>query len=633
MAFPEVYSVGHEALHKTELNDPDPRGLVLMFEQPRASETYICGVDPTVGIVGWNRNLRTKDDIRTDNGAIEIIRRGKGGKPDVQVCEYAAPIDPEDLATVANILGHLYAGNDDNGCCMQIIEVYPGPGLLTQRKMINTFGYMNMFVWKYLDSMQPKATGSLGWVSSPKSVRDLWIRGTRHISRDQLRILSPFLAEELVHCEADPLKMTAKAASGKHDDRVRAMLMAIWCVPPASLVQRSDGLWVPISSINVGDDVVGKGSEHVQALIVRHKAAPMMSISISGSHRPLVCTKEHKVLVQRYRSGRGNRKDRNFAGAPLEWLAAENLQKGWYVLIPAQFKQPETTIPYDRLWFMGWYLAEGFLSKKNGIVLTLGPHEMNIAVQLQMIAQAWLDEQQPLYQGRKAGKVYIRRTRTSLTINFASPVIAEFLRRHCGTGSHTKRLSPLLCNSSRLLPLVLGWLGGDGCKVQDRATITTVSEQLALQMRQVLLNHGIWCTCHKQHVPARMIEGRQLAAMISYIITIGKPWLRALEGHGLPPIRRQRIAICEQGFMTPITKITVEPYDGLVYDLTTTGHTFASEGVVVHNCAHDWNYQFEDTTVEVVEGKQPNWQSSDCTLDQMYDQWNQRWDELSEGSQ
>ena len=230
MAFSEYYRIGHLGnLTKADAPfDKDPRGLVLMFEEPSSKETYVCGVDPTVGIVGWNRQLRTRDDLRTDNGAIEIIRLGRNGKPDVQVCEYAAPIDPEDLADVADSLGRLYAGNDENGQCLMCIEVYPGPGLMTQRKMLSGLGYYNMFVWKYLDSMSVKLTTSLGWQSSPKSVRDLWIRGTRHISLDKVKVLSPYLAEELAHCEADELKMTAKASSGKHDDRVRAFLMAIW---------------------------------------------------------------------------------------------------------------------------------------------------------------------------------------------------------------------------------------------------------------------------------------------------------------------------------------------------------------------------------------------------------------------
>ena len=228
--FSGIYRIGNEGiLEATDApQDQDPRGLVLCMEPPSARETYVMGIDPTVGIVSWNRQLRTRDDLRTDNGAIEILRVGRNGKPDVQVCEYAAPIDPEDLADVANVLGRLYSGNDDMGQCLCIIEVYPGPGLLTQRKMLNSLGYTNMFIWKYLDSMSVKLTTSLGWQASPKSVRDLWIRGTRHITKDQIRILSPYLAEELAHCEADDLKMTAKASSGKHDDRVRAILMAIW---------------------------------------------------------------------------------------------------------------------------------------------------------------------------------------------------------------------------------------------------------------------------------------------------------------------------------------------------------------------------------------------------------------------
>jgi len=228
--YSKYYRIGNEGeLKDTNApDDLDPRGLVLMLEPPLNRETYVMGIDPTVGIVTWDRQLRTRDDLRTDNGAIEILKVGRNGNPDVQVCEYAAPIDPEDLADIANVLGRLYAGSDDMGQCLCIIEVYRGLGLLTQRKMLNSLGYHNMFIWKYLDSMSVRLTTSLGWQSSPKSVRDLWIRGTRHITKNQIRILSSYLAEELAHCESDELKMTAKASSGKHDDRVRAILMAIW---------------------------------------------------------------------------------------------------------------------------------------------------------------------------------------------------------------------------------------------------------------------------------------------------------------------------------------------------------------------------------------------------------------------
>lgn len=231
MMLPKLYTVGRDVMEQTEApTDMDPRGLVLVSEPPNPRATYMMGIDPTVGLVGWNRHKRTRDDFRTDNGAIEIVKLGTAGKPDIQVCEYAAPIDPEDLAEVANILGRMYSGNDESGQCECVIEVYPGPGLLTQRKMMDHLGYSNMWRWQYLDGSTVRATNSFGWQSSPKSVRDLWIRGTRHITRAQVKILSPYLAEELAYCEPDERKMTAKATSGKHDDRVRAFLMAIWAL-------------------------------------------------------------------------------------------------------------------------------------------------------------------------------------------------------------------------------------------------------------------------------------------------------------------------------------------------------------------------------------------------------------------
>jgi len=221
----------HELLNVQNLPnhlDNDPRGIIWMYEEPQTRATYVMGIDPTVGITNWDRSLRTIDDFKTDNGAIEILRVGRQGKPDVQVCEYAAPIDPEDLADVANALGRLYSGQDENEQCLCIIEVYPGPGLLTLRKMINQYGYTNHFIWKYLDSYTTKPTNSLGWTASPKSVRDLWIRGSRHINRGGITIHSRHFVEEMTDAEQDPVKMTAKAAYGAHDDRLRALLMAIW---------------------------------------------------------------------------------------------------------------------------------------------------------------------------------------------------------------------------------------------------------------------------------------------------------------------------------------------------------------------------------------------------------------------
>lgn len=223
-----VSSAGKLASFPEDQWDGDPRGLVCMWEPPIAGASYHLGCDPTVGLVNWSREFRTQDDHLTDNAAIEIIKRGKLGTPDRQVCEYAAPIHSEDLAEQINLLGRLYGLNDEDGQCPVIIEVYPGPGHMTQRRLINHFGYTNLFVWKYTDRMQLSPTGSLGWFTSPKSKRDLWQKGLRHITRRGLNIHSEFLVEEMADCVMDPVRMSGSATGTRKDDRVMAMLLAVW---------------------------------------------------------------------------------------------------------------------------------------------------------------------------------------------------------------------------------------------------------------------------------------------------------------------------------------------------------------------------------------------------------------------
>ena len=214
--------------------DDDPRGLLWVWEPPMPRETYFVGVDPSVGRTGWRRELRTTDDKYTDNGAIEVLRKGRNGGRDIQAAEYVAPEDSEDLADVVNMLGRMYKGNSEEEQALCIIEVYPGPGLTTQNRLIHDYGYYNLFQWAYLDTYVPTSTSgrggpSLGWVASPKSVRDLWIRGSRHINNDKCWLNSPWLVEEFADCVFNPLKMTAQAVGrGKHDDRVRAFLLCLW---------------------------------------------------------------------------------------------------------------------------------------------------------------------------------------------------------------------------------------------------------------------------------------------------------------------------------------------------------------------------------------------------------------------
>jgi hypothetical protein len=207
----------------------DARGLIKMFEEPNPGAEYFMGVDPTRGIVNWDRHFVT--DARADNGSIQILRKGKREKPDVQVAEYAAPLDPEELGDVANAMGRLYGGANEDGQALAIVEVWPGPGEPAQRRMIQ-HGYTNLYVpIRFANTLVPeKGRNVVGWVSNERSRRDLWTRGMKYLIQRKVKVHSPWLIEEMADCQPDDWMVTetARARYGKKDDRVVALLLAIY---------------------------------------------------------------------------------------------------------------------------------------------------------------------------------------------------------------------------------------------------------------------------------------------------------------------------------------------------------------------------------------------------------------------
>jgi hypothetical protein len=207
----------------------DPRGIVWVYEEPRRNASYVVGCDPTMGIAGWNRQLRTKDDAKVDNGAIEVFRIGGNG-PDVQVAEYAAPVDAEDLTPICNLLGKLYGGNDEDGQALMCIEVYPGTGWMVKRELISKYGYFRMPPWLVEgQGVTMRETNKVGWYSTRSTRQDLWSRGVAHLNRKMAVLRSPWLIDEMADCTPDSfLSMSGRARNGLHDDRVVATLIALW---------------------------------------------------------------------------------------------------------------------------------------------------------------------------------------------------------------------------------------------------------------------------------------------------------------------------------------------------------------------------------------------------------------------
>lgn len=230
--FSENYTVGQVGKAEKEdvqLYDKDPRGYLWLWEPPIDGAIYVMGIDPSVGITSWNRSTRVSDDKKTNNGAIAIIKVGDPGRgiPDKQVCEWAGPVDPTDLGHIANVLGRLYHGREDDQCLC--IGEITGPGPSTLRAMVER-GYTNHWFWQYYGDLQVTESKKIWWSATPTSLKDLWLKVSRHVNRHQVIVKSPWLVDELIDARYDNEKMYAYSPNNYkgHGDRMRAFCLALW---------------------------------------------------------------------------------------------------------------------------------------------------------------------------------------------------------------------------------------------------------------------------------------------------------------------------------------------------------------------------------------------------------------------
>ena len=244
---PKSWRVGNRNVVPYELDDEDERGVLFVWEEPHAGESYVVSLDPTVGRAGWTREFRTEADLDTDNACVEVFRAGRGGRPDVQVAEYAAPVDAIDFAPIAATVGLLYGGSNEDGQALIIGEV-TGPGAVTLRELIDHYNYSNLWQWTQWGSSQVKRTQNFWWYSSRSANKDLWMRGMHHIQKQKVVLHSKYLVEEMADCVSDIWNLIGEARYGRHDDRVMATLFNFWAMHDWSTREELEPMERPVET-------------------------------------------------------------------------------------------------------------------------------------------------------------------------------------------------------------------------------------------------------------------------------------------------------------------------------------------------------------------------------------------------
>lgn len=189
-------------------------GRLVIWDPPEMKASYVLGVDVAEG-------------VGKDRSVIQVLRRGDLKRPDEQVAEFVTDYhDPLDLSPIINAIGRFYR-DDDGDEALVIVEANGlGDGVILD---LNTrLEYGNLFRWKVYDKLTNLETNRLGWWTNRTTRPKLIARGLHALVKKDLIMHSEELFKEWKWFQRDHFMAKAAAISGRHDDRVMALLMAHW---------------------------------------------------------------------------------------------------------------------------------------------------------------------------------------------------------------------------------------------------------------------------------------------------------------------------------------------------------------------------------------------------------------------
>lgn len=356
------------------------------------------------------------------------------------------------------------------------------------------------------------------------------------------------------------------------------------CIAEGQKVLTTSG-WVPIETIKVGDEVINR---HGIAAVVtdcwnRGAVETMAEIQCEGMMEPIVCTEDHRILIESEPSA--------------VWVEASKLRPGMVIAMPSNAQAQEVSaanqVAFDSdcvintensrakkapcvveldpltLFVMGYYAGDGFACTDEGKGKFIS-FSGNTGKKTQPLEKclAWMMKQNLNVnrQNPSGGK--------AVEIRGYSTEWAMWFRKHFGHGAHNKRLPWFLSelNVSDSQHLLDGLMASDGYHRRGRYEFVTMSETLAAQVALLTMRCG-----HKPCV-TRQSEASGRAFIVAYTVGVKK-------GLNIESIT----------FRNPKKS---QGKREKVYDLTVQGDpSFVVGTAVVHNCHRIG--QHDNVTVQV----------------------------------
>jgi stage V sporulation protein R len=397
------------------------------------------------------------------------------------------------------------------------------------------------------------------------------------------------------------------------------------CLAPGTLVETRAGV-KPIQDVYVGEQVLTHTGVYrpVRVVAKRWHRGKIHRLTVGGSNEVVRITGEHPVYVLRPAPCVLKNRERvpcrttcqvqHKCSAPrpytkyeLRWVAAQDVRAGDYVVLPRRQSAPIAParfvqIPVDKILhrqrlqgtrevavsaalakFLGYFIAEG--CAREGGYVGFGFHSEEAEFQREVAELA-----AELFDVRAGRDEYPEQHGT--TVRFGLLELAQWLREQVGTGAAAKRIPSFLIDDGseeELQACLQGIFNGDGYytaavnRQSGSLSVSTVSLQLAYQLRQVCARWGIHTSVY-----ARQRPQRQRVYEVVWTGTSAHKVSERLYGKDVIAGNRsfERTWADEHYIYRPIRAVQTEDYDGLVYNFSVEedeSYTLAA-GMVVHNC-------------------------------------------------
>ncbi len=292
------------------------------------------------------------------------------------------------------------------------------------------------------------------------------------------------------------------------------------------------------------------------------------------------------------------------------WYHAEQLKRGDIVLYPKlkeekDIKYLEINIPKPKwdfksfnipdkvpissglLRLFGYFLSEGNIQDKpcrTFIVFTLNIKEKDIAEDIKEISKKIFNLDVTVRERPEVKTV---------VVYLYSAKLARFFKQTFGNGARDKKIPGFIMSlpARKQKSLVYGLWKGDGYvnlyRDGARAGFTTISYNIAQQLKTLLLRQGIVPSIYKEK--EKIIGG--VKHRENYRIHVGQRdsliKICSILGIGYKPksYASEKSWFDDSYLYIPITGVQKKKYKGLVYNLEVkNSHSFTSEAFCVHNC-------------------------------------------------